>query len=79
MNYELRQPVDRTLTPLQSVFRNRGMEFKAADIRHYINPDSNDLIELDKIDRIAEGAKLLMKHIATNSKVLLVVDEDCDG
>ena len=79
MNYEMRQPVDRTLSPLQNIFRNRGMKYDVESIRHYINPDEGDLIDLNLVDNLSNGAKMLMSHVAAQDKVLLVVDEDCDG
>lgn len=79
MNYELRGPLDKSLTPLQIIFRNRGMNYSKEDILHYVNPTEEDLLDDSNIDNLLEGARLLMKHINNNSKVLLVVDEDCDG
>lgn len=79
MNYELRGSMDRRLTPLQTIFRNRGMEYSIESIKHYIDPTVDDLLSDETIDNLQEGAKLLMKHINNGSKILLVVDEDCDG
>ena len=79
MNQELRQPVNRNLTPLQNIFRNRGMDYSKEGIREQINP-SNDVVEsLDKIEHLKEGAEMFMRHVRADDKVMLVVDEDCDG
>lgn len=75
----MRQPIDKTLTPLQNIFKNRGMPCDKDSIRHYINPTVDDVISLDKIEHLKEGAQMLMRHIQANDKVMLVVDEDCDG
>ena len=45
----------------------------------YIYPPSTVLYDLMSIENLREGAAMLMKHIKNDDKVLLVVDEDCDG
>lgn len=79
MNYELRNEVDRKLTPIQTIFKNRGMGYSPEEIKHYIDPTEDDLYDVKSIEHIKEGAAMLMSHIQNNDKVLLVVDEDCDG
>lgn len=75
----MRGPIDRNLSPLQNIFRNRGMSFEAEDIREYINPNSNAEYDLSEIEHLRDGAEMLMKHVRAGDKVMLVVDEDCDG
>ena len=41
MNYSLRQPVDKALSPIQTIFKNRGMDYSPEAIREYINPTAN--------------------------------------
>ena len=48
---------------------NRGI--KLQDISHYLNTTDDDIIEPATIDRIENGAKMLVKHIAQNDKVLI--------
>jgi hypothetical protein len=75
----LRQPVDRNLTPLQNIFKNRGMIYDKDSMLTYIYPPATVLYELTSIENLREGASMLMKHIKNEDNVLLVVDEDCDG
>jgi single-stranded-DNA-specific exonuclease len=41
--------------------------------------DEKDLLNPLDLDNIEEGAKLLAKHIAANSKVHIIIDADNDG
>lgn len=79
MNQELRQPVDRNLTPLQNIFRNRGMDYSKEAIREYVNPSNKVVEDLSKIENLKEGAEMFMKHVRAGDKMMIVVDEDCDG
>ena len=75
----MRQQPSCQLSPIQTIFRNRGMDYSPEEIRHYINPTEEDLYDVTTIEHIKDGAAMLMYHVKNNSKVLLVVDEDCDG
>jgi len=75
----LRQPVDRNLTPLQNIFRNRGMDYSKEAIREYVNPSNKVVEDLSKIENLKEGAEMFMKHVRAGDKMMIVVDEDCDG
>ena len=55
------------------------MDYSPKEIRHYIHPTEEDLYDVTTIEHIKDGAAMLMYHVKNNSKVLLVVDEDCDG
>ena len=69
MKYELIQERNKQLSLLLQVLTNRGI--KLQDIPHYLNTTDDDIIEPATIDRIENGAKMLVKHIAQNDKVLI--------
>jgi len=79
VHWELRQEIDRQLSPVQSIFKNRGLNYSKEEIVKYLNPTANEVLDIGLIEHLREGAEMLMKHIHANDKVLLVVDEDCDG
>ena len=56
---------------------NRGIPL--VDVKHYLNTSNEDILPPETIDRIKEGAKLLIKHISANNKILMPIDADCDG
>lgn len=80
MDYQLKTP----LLPLKDdynvverVFATRGIA--PEDIQHYLNTTDDDILDPELIDNMNAGAKMLIKHIAQNDKVLVQVDSDCDG
>ena len=77
MDYQLKAPRIPQYSAVEQVLTNRGI--KLQDIPHYLNTTDDDIIEPATIDRIENGAKMLVKHIAQNDKVLIQVDSDCDG
>ena len=79
MKYQLITPVcnEDDLTAVERILTNRGI--KLNDIEHYLNTTDDDILDPNLITHIEDGAKLLVKHLGNNSKVLLQVDSDCDG
>ena len=65
------------LTAVERVLTNRGISRN--EINHYLNTTDNDILEPTLISNIEEGAKMLIKHISQNDKVLIQIDSDCDG
>ena len=65
------------LTAVERVLTNRGISINEID--HYLNTTDNDILEPTLISNIEEGAKMLIKHISQNDKVLIQIDSDCDG
>jgi hypothetical protein len=51
------------------VLTNRGISRN--EINHYLNTTDNDILEPTLISNIEEGAKMLIKHISQNDKVLI--------
>lgn len=77
MEYRLRAPEFPIYTPVEQVLVNRGIPYD--QINHYLNTTDNDILDPWLIPHLDEGAKMLIKHISQNDKVLIQVDSDCDG
>lgn len=77
MEYRLRAPEFPIYTPVEQVLVNRGIPYD--QINHYLNTTDNDILDPRLISHLDEGAKMLIKHISQNDKVLIQVDSDCDG
>ena len=75
MDYQLISPRDASMTALEQVLRNRGIN----DPYGYLNTDVTNVYAPTLLDNIAEGAKMLVKHISQGSKVMVQIDSDCDG
>ena len=77
MEYRLRAPEFPIYTPVEQVLVNRGIHYD--QINHYLNTTDNDILDPRLIPHLDEGAKMLIKHISQNDKVLIQIDSDCDG
>ena len=80
MEYQLIVPnisSERDLTAVEQVLLNRGIALENID--HYLNTTNADILNPELIMNIYEGAQMLIKHIASNDKILIQVDSDCDG
>ena len=77
MNYQLIAPRVPSMSMVEQVLTNRGIDL--SDVPHYLHTSDNDILPPSIIQNIHEGAKMLIKHISQNDKVLIQVDSDCDG
>ena len=75
MEFQLISPRNPDYTAIQQVLINRGIE----DVEHYLNTSADDELSPLDLDNMEKGARLLVSHIAQKSKVLVIVDSDCDG
>ena len=75
MEFQLISPRNPDYTAIQQVLMNRGIE----DVEHYLNTSAEDELSPLDLDNMEKGAKLLVSHMAQKSKVLVIVDSDCDG
>ena len=75
MEYKLINPRNTSFSAIEQVLYNRGIE----NIEHYLNTTDSDILEPSIIANIQEGAKMLVSHIARNSKIMVQIDSDCDG
>ena len=75
MEFQLISPRRPSTSAIEQVLLNRGIE----DVQHYLNTVDTDILSPLDLDNIEEGAKLLVSHIAQGSKVLVIIDSDCDG
>ena len=67
----------RELSAVEQVLFNRGID--PENVEHYLHTTDEDILNPQMIMNIAEGAKVLVKHIAQGDKVLIQIDSDCDG
>ena len=80
MEYQLIQPtipLRYSISAVERVLTNRGI--KLNEINHYLNTTDNDILDPLLIDRIKEGAQMLIKHISNNDKIFIQIDSDADG
>ena len=77
MNFKLIAPRKAGTTGLVQVLLNRG--FTEKEIKHLLNTSDEDIIDPASIMNIADGAKMLVKHINAQTPTYLQVDSDCDG
>ena len=75
MEYQLINPRRPGTSAIEQVLLNRGIQ----DVQHYLNTVDSDILSPLDLDNIEKGAKLLVSHIAQGSKVLVIIDSDCDG
>lgn len=82
MEYQLKKPLflpteDKEYSAVERVFMNRGMSPES--VQHYLNVTEQDLLNPELLAHIKDGAKVLMKHIAANDIIFVLIDVDCDG
>lgn len=72
MEYQLiapQFPHNKVLSAVEQVLANRGI--KPENVEHYLNTTDKDIVDPLLIKNIKEGAKMLIKHISQNDKVLV--------
>ena len=79
MEYQLIVPgiPHQNLSAVESVLANRGIA--PENVEHYLNTTDADIYPPTLFPTIQDGARMLVKHISQNDKVLIQVDSDCDG
>lgn len=80
MEYQLiipKIPLTGEENVVEQVFANRGIQ--PQNIKHYLNTTNEDICQPSQMMNVAEGAKMLIKHISANDKIWLIVDSDADG
>lgn len=78
LQYQLIQPRNPELSPIEQIFANRGIIGKE-NINHYLHTTKDDLIAPERLMNVRAGATMLIKHIKAQDKILIQVDSDCDG
>lgn len=68
---------NRKLSIIEQIFANRGMSPK--ETAHYLAVNKDDVYSPLLIDRIEQGAAMLLKHIQNQDKIFIQIDSDCDG
>lgn len=77
MKYRLRNENYSTnpLTALYDILRDRGVQ----DIDNFIHPSSACELNPYDLENIELAATVLLNHLRNRSKILMIVDADCDG
>ena len=70
-------PLKRDVSAVEKVLINRGIGLCYID--HYLNTTEADLHDPAIIERIDDGVRMLIKHIAAADDIFIQVDSDCDG
>ena len=70
-------PLKDEYTVVERVFAARGMA--PENVEHYLHTTIDDILDPATIERIDEGVKMLISHIAAEDKIFIQVDSDCDG
>lgn len=65
------------LEPIERVFANRGI--KPNEINHYLNTTEQDILDPLLLDNMEQGTKMLIKHLAADHKIMVIIDSDADG
>lgn len=65
MEFTLISQDNENLSIIERVLKNRGID----NAYHYLNTTDDDIINPLELDNMLEGAKMLMRHIKSNSKV----------
>ena len=79
MEYQLITPgiPHQGLSAVEQVLANRGIAPEHVD--HYLHTTDEDIFPPTLFPTVTDGARMLVKHISQNDKVLIQVDSDCDG
>lgn len=77
MNYQLIAPRVPSMSMVEQVLTNRGIQQK--EVEHYLNTTNADILNPALIANLQDGVKLLIKHISQNDKIFIQIDSDCDG
>ena len=76
MNFKLRNKY--TLDPelaLTEILKDRGVK----DIDNFLYPTENCELNPYDLDNIKNAADMLLNHLHKNHKILIIIDQDCDG
>lgn len=77
MNYQLLNPLNDNLSPIERIFANRGIE--PNNINHYLNTTKEDILDPLLLEHMREGAQMLISHLQKQHKIFVQVDADVDG
>jgi hypothetical protein len=69
LRYQLINPVDESMSALEQVLFNRGIN--PNEIEHFKYPSQKDIVDPLKLENMTEGAKMLIKHIEQNDKIFI--------
>lgn len=79
MKYRLINPMNPNFNAIEQILTNRGISYE--QIPHYLHTTDEDINSYEDfgLEKLKEGAKVLIKTIAEEKDALVIVDCDCDG
>ena len=79
MKYRLINPMNPNFNAIEQILTNRGIPYE--QISHYLHTTDEDINNYEDfgLEKLKEGAKVLIKTIAEEKDALVIVDCDCDG
>lgn len=80
MKYQLKKPLLPILpnyTVIDQIFAIRGLN--PLDSYHLLHTTDEDIVDPLQLDNMKEGASILIKHIANEDDMMIIVDSDADG
>lgn len=79
MKYQLRKPMNPQYSTLEQILTNRGIPLN--EVYHYLHTTDDDINTPECLgaDLLLEGARMLLKNIEKQEKMLVICDCDCDG
>lgn len=77
MHYKLIQQPNPMYSVQEQILVNRGIPYNI--LQEYINTTDDCLEELNNLDNISAAGFAIANAIATNKKMFIQVDSDCDG
>ena len=79
MKYKLIKEIDKSLSPIQQILLNRGIQL--SEMHHYLNTTDKDINDAELFGEpvLRAAATALIQTINNNKNILVIVDCDCDG
>lgn len=79
MRYQLIKPMNPEYTAVEQILTNRGIAKE--DVYHYLNSTDEDISKPEDLgeDLLKLAAHQIISHIASQDKMLVICDCDCDG
>lgn len=69
MRYQLISPMDYSMTNIEQILYNRGIN--PEDIKKFKYPTEDSVIDPLLLKNVEEGAKMLIRHVGQNDKIFI--------
>ena len=79
MRYQLIKPMNSNYSAIEQILTNRGIPYE--EVSHYLNSTDADISDPRDLgeDLLKLAAHRIISHIASQDKMLIICDCDCDG